>query len=150
MRCSKFGILIGKSYESVDLFRFSLSDICNKVTDNVINVDESNIWHSRLCHINFGCMMRLANLSLIPKFTFVKNSKCHICVESKQTRKSHKAAEARSLAHLELSHSYLCEINDVLTKGGKRYFMILIDDCTRFCYIYLLKSKDEALHYKNL
>ena len=25
--------------------------------------------------------------------------------------------------------------------------MILIDDNTRFCYIYLLKSKDEALHY---
>ena len=25
--------------------------------------------------------------------------------------------------------------------------MTLIDDSTRFCYIYLLKSKDEALHY---
>jgi transposase InsO family protein len=25
--------------------------------------------------------------------------------------------------------------------------MTLIDDCTRFCCIYLLKSKDEALHY---
>jgi hypothetical protein len=35
----------------------------------------------------------------------------------------------------------------VLTKGAKRYFMTLIDDSTRFCYIYLLKSKDEALHY---
>jgi hypothetical protein len=38
-------------------------------------------------------------------------------------------------------------MNDVLTKGGKRYFMTLIDDGTSFCYIYLLKSKDEALHY---
>ena len=38
-------------------------------------------------------------------------------------------------------------MNGMLTKGGKRYFMTLIDDCTRFCYIYLLKSKDEALHY---
>ena len=25
--------------------------------------------------------------------------------------------------------------------------MTLIDDCTRFCYVYLLKTKDEALHY---
>ena len=25
--------------------------------------------------------------------------------------------------------------------------MTLLDDCTRFCYVYLLKSKDEALHY---
>jgi transposase InsO family protein len=38
-------------------------------------------------------------------------------------------------------------MNSVLTKGGKRYFMTLIDDSTRFCYIYLLKSKDEVLHY---
>jgi hypothetical protein len=38
-------------------------------------------------------------------------------------------------------------MNGVLTKGGKRYFMTLIDDSTRFCYIYLLKSKDGALHY---
>jgi transposase InsO family protein len=38
-------------------------------------------------------------------------------------------------------------MNGELTKGGKRYFMTFIDDCTRFCYVYLLKSKDEALHY---
>ena len=25
--------------------------------------------------------------------------------------------------------------------------MTLIDDCTRFCYVYLLNTKDEALHY---
>jgi len=38
-------------------------------------------------------------------------------------------------------------MNGVLTKSGKKYFMTLIYDCTRYCYIYLLKSKDEALHY---
>jgi len=38
-------------------------------------------------------------------------------------------------------------MNDELTKGGKRYFITFIDDCTRFCHVYLLKSKDEALHY---
>jgi hypothetical protein len=36
-------------------------------------------------------------------------------------------------------------MNGVLIKGGKRYFMTLIDDSTRYCYVYLLKSKDEAL-----
>jgi transposase InsO family protein len=25
--------------------------------------------------------------------------------------------------------------------------MTLIDDCTRFCYVYLLKTNDESLHY---
>jgi transposase InsO family protein len=38
-------------------------------------------------------------------------------------------------------------MNKILTKGGKRYFITFIDDSTRFCYVYLLKSKDKALHY---
>ena len=68
-------------------------------------------------------------------------------VQSKQPRKPQKATEMRTLAPLELVHSDLCEMNGELTKGGKRYFMTFIDDCTRFCYVYLLKTKDEALHY---
>jgi hypothetical protein len=50
---SKFGIFVGKGYDSGGLFRFSLDD-CNKVVNNVVNIDEFNVWHSRLCHINFG------------------------------------------------------------------------------------------------
>jgi hypothetical protein len=92
-------------------------------------------------------MARLANLSLITKFTLVKNSKCHVCVESKQPCKPHLAVEARDLAPLKLIYFDLCEMNGVLTEGGKKYFMSLIDDLTRFCYIYLLKSKDEAVNY---
>ena len=72
MSCLNLVLLLEKGYDSGDLFRLSLSDDCNKVVNNVDNVDDSNVWHSRLCHVNFGCMMRLANLSLIPKFTFVK------------------------------------------------------------------------------
>jgi hypothetical protein len=92
-------------------------------------------------------MTRLAGLNLILKFDVVKGSKCHVCIESKQPRKPHKAATVRDLAPLELIHSDVCEMNRELTKGGKRYFIIFIDDCTRFCYVYLLKTKDEALHY---
>jgi hypothetical protein len=35
-------------------------------------------------------------------------------------------------------------MNRELTKDGKRYFITFIDDCTRFCYVYLLKTKDEG------
>jgi transposase InsO family protein len=45
---------------------------------------------------------------------------------------------------LELVHSDICEINDMLTKGRKRYFITFIDDYSRFMFIYLLRSKDEA------
>jgi transposase InsO family protein len=34
----------------------------------------------------------------------------------------------------------------VLTEGGQRYFMTITDDASRYCYVYLLKTKDEALN----
>jgi hypothetical protein len=71
-------------------------------------------------------------------------------VQSKQPRKPHKVAEERYLTPLELIHSDLCEMNGVLTKGGERYFMTLIDDASRFCYVYSLKTKDEALDYTKI
>jgi transposase InsO family protein len=67
-------------------------------------------------------------------------------VQSKQPRKPHKAVEDRHLAPLELIHSDICEMNGVLTEGGQRYFMTLIDDASRYCYVYLLKTKDGALN----
>jgi hypothetical protein len=68
-------------------------------------------------------------------------------VQSKQPRKPHKAVEERHLPLLELIHFDICEINGVLTVGGQIYFMTMIDDASRYCYVYLLKTKDGALNY---
>ena len=45
---------------------------------------------------------------------------------------------------LELVHSDVCELNGVLTRGGKRYFITFIDDFSRFTYVYLTRNKDES------
>ena len=41
----------------------------------------------------------------------------------------------------------------VQTRGGNKYFITFVDDITKYCYAYLLRSKDEALEkfifYKN-
>jgi transposase InsO family protein len=52
----------------------------------------------------------------------------------------------RHLAPLELIHYDICEMNGVLTEDGQRYFMTMIDDASRYCYVYLFKTKDEALN----
>jgi hypothetical protein len=144
---SRYGHFICKGYDSEGLFRFSLSDFCNKVLNHVCDSNNSvaDILHSRLCHIKFGCMSRLSSMSLIPNFNTVKGSKCQECVQAKQPRKPHKAIDKRHTTLLELIRSNLCEMNGVLTKGGKRYFMTLIDGATKYCYVFLVKTKDEAL-----
>ena len=43
---------------------------------------------------------------------------------------------------LELVHSNVCELNGVLTRGGKRYFITFIDDFSKFTY--LMRNKDEC------
>ena len=41
-------------------------------------------------------------------------------------------------------HYDICEINGMLTRGGKRYFIIVINDYSRFTYVYLFITKFEA------
>jgi hypothetical protein len=146
LKCGQF---IGKGYLCEDLFHFLISDCCNKSVNNIcdgINESDASIWHSRLCHLNFGSMSRLSSLNLILNLSIIKGSKCQSCVQFKQPQKPHKTVEDRHLAPLELIHSDIYEMNGVLIEGGQRYFMTMVDDASRYCYIYLLKTKDGALN----
>ena len=52
---------------------------------------------------------------------------------------------------LDLIHSDICDLKQ--TRGGNKYFITFVDDSTKYCYVYLLKSKGEAIEkfvlYKN-
>jgi hypothetical protein len=37
-------------------------------------------------------------------------------------------------------------MNSVLIDGGQRYFMTMIDDASKYCYVYMLKTKNETLN----
>ncbi|GKA29249.1 zinc finger, CCHC-type containing protein [Tanacetum coccineum] len=39
----------------------------------------------------------------------------------------------------------LCDVHDTPSLGNKKYFVTFIDDASKFCYVYLLHTKDEAL-----
>jgi hypothetical protein len=52
-------------------------DFNNKSVNHICaNIDDlASIWHSHLCHINFGSMTRLSTMSLILNFTIIKGLK---------------------------------------------------------------------------
>jgi hypothetical protein len=131
----KLGMFIGKGYDSGGLFRLSVIDDCNNVA-NLISYSE----------LNFDHIICLSKLNLILKILVVRRSKFHACVQAKQPHKHFKSVEEKSLAPLDLIHSILCEMNGILTRAAKNYFISFIDDATRYCQPYLIKMKDEALN----
>ena len=75
--------------------------------------------------------------------------KCELCVKSKMTKKPFQSIDRNSNL-LDLIHSDICELNDILTRGGNIYFITFIDDFSRYTYVYFLKYKDEAFNaFKN-
>ena len=65
-------------------------------------------------------------------------------MQTKITRMTFPKVE-RTTFLLELVHSDVCDIYSNPTREGKKYFVTFIDDFSKFCYIYLLHSKDEVL-----
>ena len=156
---SKNGMYVGKGYMSNGLFKMNvmtvvppINNINKKNTSSTYMLESSNVWHGRLGHVNYDTLHRLINMECLPKFQIDPNHKCEIFVESKLTRTSFQSIE-RSSEPLELIHSDIYDLKFIQTRGGKKYFLTLIDDCIRYCYVYLLRSKDEALemfqHFKN-
>ena len=48
--------------------------------------------------------------------------------------------------------TYIGELKNTMTKGGKRFYITFIDDYSRYTRVYLLRNKDKAMtfiKYKN-
>ena len=79
----------------------------------------------------------------MPKFECNK-SKCQICVESENAKHPYKSIK-RNSNPLELIRTNICDIKSTPSQGEKKYFINFIDDWTRYFYVYLLNSNDEAI-----
>ncbi|GJU47575.1 retrovirus-related pol polyprotein from transposon TNT 1-94 [Tanacetum coccineum] len=116
----------------------------NKVNSSAYLIESSNVWHGRLRHVNFNSMRRLIKFNSIPNFHIDSKNKCETCVEAKLTRSSFKSVKWKT-EPFDMIHTDICDLKSLPTKGGNKYFITFIDDCTKYCYVYLLKSKDEAI-----
>jgi transposase InsO family protein len=69
---------------------------------------------------------------------------CSECAISKQHRLPFPQITVRATERLELVHADLCGPFPVVSLGGKHYFLLLIDDATRYTWVYFLREKGEA------
>ena len=124
----------------------------NKAGSFAYILESSNLWHGRLVHVNYDTLHKLINLNRIPTFQIDAKHKCETYVEAKLTRSSFKSVE-RHTEPLDLIHSDICDLKLMQTRCSNKYFITFVDDSTKYCYMYLLKSKDEEIEkfvlYKN-
>ncbi|GJR51587.1 putative ribonuclease H-like domain-containing protein [Tanacetum coccineum] len=111
-------------------------------------IDESNLWHRRLGHINFKNMNKLVRGNLVrglPSKIFKNDHSCVACQKGKQHKASCKAKLVNSISKpLHMLHMDLFGPTNVKSLMKKSYCLVVTDDFSRFSWVFFLATKDET------
>ncbi|GJV54190.1 retrovirus-related pol polyprotein from transposon TNT 1-94 [Tanacetum coccineum] len=132
-------LLSGSS--DTNLYTISLDDMPKSKT-------KSWLWHHRLSHLKFDTLNKLAKDGLargILKLKFQKDHLCLACALGKSKKSSHQPkAKDTNQEKLYLLHMDLCGPMRVASINGKRYTLVIVDDYSRFTWVKIFRTKDEA------
>ncbi|GJU13956.1 putative ribonuclease H-like domain-containing protein [Tanacetum coccineum] len=111
-------------------------------------IDESNLWHRRLGHINFKTMNKLVKGNLVrglPSKLFENDHTCVACQKGKQHKASCKTKLVSSISQpLQMLHMDLFGPTSVRSINHKIYCLVVTDDYSRFSWVFFLATKDET------
>ncbi|GJU89208.1 integrase, catalytic region, zinc finger, CCHC-type containing protein [Tanacetum coccineum] len=134
-----------------NLYTISISDMAASSPVCLMSKATSTkswLWHRRLSHLNFGTINDLTRLDLVdglPKFKYGKDHLCSACERGKIKKASHPLKLVPSdHSKLELLHIDLCGPMRVASMNGKKYILMIVDDYSRYTWVYFLHSKDET------
>ncbi|GJT95742.1 putative ribonuclease H-like domain-containing protein [Tanacetum coccineum] len=101
-------------------------------------IDESNLWHRRLGHINFKTMNKLVRGNFVrglPSKLFENDHTCVACQKGKQHKASYKPKLMSSISQpLQMLHMDLFDPTFVKSLNKKMYCLIVTDDFSRCDY----------------
>nr|GEU60922.1 putative ribonuclease H-like domain-containing protein [Tanacetum cinerariifolium] len=110
-------------------------------------LDESNLWHRRLGHINFKTINKLVKDNLVrglPTKVFENDNSCVACKKAKKHRASCKSKPVSSVDQpLFRLHMDLFAPTFVKSLNKKRYCLVIIDDYSRFTWNRVLVTKPD-------
>nr|GFB53471.1 putative ribonuclease H-like domain-containing protein [Tanacetum cinerariifolium] len=110
-------------------------------------IDESNLLHRRLCHINFKTINKLVKGNLVrglPIKVLENDNTCVACKKGKQHRASCKTKPVNSVDQ-PLYRLYMDLFGPTFVKSlnKKSYYLVVTDDYSRFTWVFFLATKDE-------
>nr|GEV30332.1 retrotransposon protein, putative, Ty1-copia subclass [Tanacetum cinerariifolium] len=134
-----------------NLYTISISDMAASSPGCLISkatLTKSWLWHRRLSHPNFGTINDLTRLDLVNgllKFKYGKDQLCSACERGKIKKASHLSKLVPSdNSKLELLHMDFCRPMRVALINGNKYIFMIMDDYSRYTWVYFLHSKDET------
>ncbi|GJW44879.1 retrovirus-related pol polyprotein from transposon TNT 1-94 [Tanacetum coccineum] len=134
-----------------NLYTISISDMAASSPVCLMSKATSTkswLWHRRLSHLNFGTINDLTRFDLVDgllKFKYGKDHLCSACERGKSKKASHPPKLVPSNhSKLELLHMDLCGPMRVASINGKKYILVIVDDYSRYTWVYFLHSKDET------
>ena len=115
------------------------------------------LWHHRLGHPHSRVLYSVLktvfsslSLSMIDEVC----SSCEYCISAKMHRLYLNKSSIVSTSILEIVHSDVWGPSPITSLLGFNYYVLFVDDYTRFTWLFLLKSKSEVLfmfkHFKNM
>jgi hypothetical protein len=106
-----------------------------------------DVWHRHFAHIGISGLRRLFNKQLVTGFNVDRESTfsdCEACTEAKQSvipfnKTVDHDAEPGELTHIDIWGKY-----SVSSINGFQYYLLMVDDASRYVTVEFLKSKDQA------
>lgn len=95
---------------------------------------DHKLWHRRLGHV---LNKILQQMSLVDSKNTVLSS-CLVCSLAKQTRLHFQRSDSRAKKPFDLIHGDVWGPYRLPTHDGKRFFLTLVDDCSRTTWLFLL------------
>ncbi|GJW14640.1 retrovirus-related pol polyprotein from transposon TNT 1-94 [Tanacetum coccineum] len=147
----KDGVDLLTGDRSSNLYTIALNEIASNSSACLLakaSSSQSWLWHQRLSHLNFATINNLVKNNLVrglPKMKFEKDHLCSACEQGKIHRKHHKSKTDFSLNKpLYLLHMDLCGPMRIESINRKRYVLVVVDDYSRYTWVFFLHSKDKA------
>src|SRR5579871_5655493 len=98
------------------------------------------LWHQRFGHLNRTSLSKTLKDLRIEEPLDIQ-SYCISCLKGRMSKAYNKGLATRASIRLELIHSDLCGPFPIQSISGARYFIIFVDDATRYTWVYFLKTK---------
>ncbi|WVZ70762.1 hypothetical protein U9M48_019404 [Paspalum notatum var. saurae] len=130
------------------VFRVDLTSVSARAPFGCLSFADIWKWHRRLGHLSFDLLVRLSSMGLIrglPKLRAEKDLVCHPCRHGKMVAASHTPVSQVMTSYPgELLHMDTVGPARVASVSGKWYVLVVVDDFSRFSWVFFMESKDEA------